>query len=105
MQVKAKLRGDHHSLSLLGLLRDELSLPACLFPTSPGRWDWGVWGSWRFPIPPCREGGVFLWLCLPAAGQRRERVVREGIAQYPCRHTECQVSCQGPAAMFWTGKF
>lgn len=77
MQVKAKLWGDHHGLSLLRLLRDELSLPACLFPTSPGGWDWGVWGSWRFPIPPCREGGVSHWLCPPAAGQWREHVGRE----------------------------
>lgn len=101
MQAKAKLRGDHHGLSLPRLLRDELSLPACLFPTSPGGWDWGVWGSWRFPTPPCREGGVYHWLCPPAAGQQREHVGREQIAQDPCRHTECQcpasvlVPCSG----------
>lgn len=101
MQAKAKLQGDHHGLSLPRLLRDELSLPACLFPTSPGGWDWGVWGSWRFPTPPCREGGVYHWLCPPAAGQQREHVGREQIAQDPCRHTECQcpasvlVPCSG----------
>lgn len=57
MQAKAKLGGDHRGLSLLRLLRDELSLPACLFPTSPGGGIGVFGGAGGFPSPHAGKEG------------------------------------------------
>lgn len=104
MQAKAKLQGDHHSLSLLRLLRDELSLPACLFPTSLGG-GIGVFGG-AGGFPPPVQGRRGLPLALPINSRTVEGVCWK-TENYPVslQAHRMLVSCQCAGAMFWPDKF
>lgn len=76
MQAKAKLWGDHHGLYLLRLLRDELSLPVCLFPTSLGGLGLGCLGELKVFHTP-GQGRRDLLLALPACSRTAERACCE----------------------------
>lgn len=105
MQAKAKLWGDHHGLSLLRLLRDELSLPVCLFPTSLAGLGLGCLGELKVSHTPV-QGRRDLPLALPACSRTVERAC--------CKRANYSVSLQThrmsvfhqcPGAMIWPGKF
>lgn len=105
MQAKAKLRGDHHSFSLLRLLRDELSLPACLFPTSPGG-GIGVFGGAGGFSSPCAGEEEF---AIGFAHQQQDSrgSVLEERANYSIslQAHGMAVFCQCAGAMLCPGKF
>lgn len=98
MQAKAKLRGDHHSFSLLRLLRDELSLPACLFPTSPGG-GIGVFGGAGGFSSPCAGEEFAIGFAHQQQDSRGSVLEERDSYSIFLQAHGMAVSCQGAGAM------